>query len=123
MGPERITIDYSRDERNALIYSFPNVEIIPCFFHFMKNITKHLKEIRSNNKTLKNLDNYCLSNIKLLWFIPFNNFDGFYKLILDKFRCKFPAFFKYFNKNYIKGKVLDKKQWNYDNIMFQINFY
>ena len=69
------------------------------------------------DQIIKNLAKDCLSNIKLLCFIPFNNFDGFYKLILDKFRCKFPAFFKYFNKNYIKGKLLDKKQWNYGNII------
>ena len=115
--PERISIDYSRAERNALIYSFPNIEIIPCFFHFMENIIKHFKEIRSNNKTIKNLAKDCLSNIKLLRFIPLNNFKEFYKLILDKYRCKFLSFFKYFEKNYIKGRVLDKKQWNYNNII------
>ena len=97
--PERITIDYSRAEKNVLIYSFLNVDIIPCFFHFMENITKHFNEIRANIKTIKNLSKDSLSNIKLLCFILFNIFDGFYKLILNKFRCKFPAFFKYFNKN------------------------
>ena len=75
----------------------------------MENITKHFNEIRTNNKTIKNLAKDSLSNIKLLCFILFNNCNGFYKLRLDKFRCKFPAFFKYFNKNYIKGKLLDKK--------------
>ena len=115
--PERISIDYSRAERNALMYLFPNIEIIPCFFHFMENIIKHFNEIRSNNKTIKNLAKDCLSNIKLLCFIPLNNFKTFYKLILDKYRCKFPSFFKYFDKNYIKGRVLDKKHWNYNNII------
>ena len=68
-------------------------------------------------KLFKNLAKDCLSNIKLLCFIPLNNFKTFYKLILDKYRCKFPSFFKYFDKNYIKGRVLDKKQWNYNNII------
>ena len=66
--PERIIIDYSRAERNALIYTFQNLNIIPCFFHFMENITKHFNEIRSNNKTTKNLAKDCMSNIKLLCF-------------------------------------------------------
>ncbi len=84
--PDRITIDYSRAERNALKSLFPKVDILPCFFHFMENNIKHFKEIKSKNKTIKNLAKDCLSNIKLLCFLPMNNFNNFYKLILNKYR-------------------------------------
>lgn len=80
-NPERITIDYSRAERNAILYVFPNIQIIPCFFHFIFNCTKKLKELKSKSSTLKNAAKDCLSNIKLLSFVPLNKFDNFYELI------------------------------------------
>ena len=99
--PTRISIDYSKSERNAILELFPDIEILPCFFHFMENIVKHLKELRSKNKTIKKLAKDFLSNIKLLCFIPLNKFDSLYELIKTKYRTKFPNFFKYFDKNYI----------------------
>ena len=83
----------------------------------MVNIIKHLPEIRSKTKTLKNLAKDLLANIKILCFIPMNKFDNFYKIIVKKFRVKFPKFFKYFNKNYIKGRIFDKTIWNYSNVI------
>ena len=56
-------------------------------------------------------------NIKLLCFIPLNKFDNFYELIKRKYRCKFSTFFKYFDKYYIKGKLFDKKIWNYSMLL------
>ena len=53
----------------------------------------------------------------MLSFVPLNKFDYLYELIKGKYRSKFSKFFKYFDKNYIKGKVLDKKKWNYSNIL------
>jgi len=35
-----MTIDYSLAEYKVILYVFPNIEIIPCFFHFMQNIIK-----------------------------------------------------------------------------------
>ena len=115
--PNTISIDYSKAEKNALIYVFPNLKFIPCFYHFMVNIIKHLPEIRSKTKTLKNLAKDVLANIKILCFIPLNKLDSFYKLIVNKYRVKFPKFFKYFNKNYINGRIFDKTIWNYSNVI------
>ena len=53
-----------------------------------------------------------IANIKLLYFIHFDKFDNFYRLILDKYRSKFDDFFRYFNKYYIKGKLFKKEIWN-----------
>ena len=115
--PNKITSDYCPALISSIKITFPNTKIVPCFFHFLQNNIKKLPELRSKNNTLKKYANDLLANIRLLCFIPLNNFKEFYKLILDKYRCKFPVFFKYFEKNYIKGRVLDKKQWNYNNII------
>ena len=115
--PTTITIDYSKAEKNALQYVFPNIKFIPCFYHFMVNIIKHLPELKSKNKTIKTLAKDCLANIKLLSFIPLNYFDSFYKLIYNKYQVKFPKFFIYFKKNYINGKIFDKTIWNYTNVI------
>lgn len=92
IGNFRISIDYSRAEKNAILQLFPDIEILPCFFHFMKNVVKHLKEIRSKNKTIKKLAKDFLSNIKLLCFIPLNKFDGLYEWKKTKYRTIFLIF-------------------------------
>ena len=40
---KRISIGYSRAELNIILHGFPEIEIIPCFYHFMSNIIKHFK--------------------------------------------------------------------------------
>jgi len=55
----------------------------------------------------------CLSNFKLLCFIPLNQIENFYNLIKAKYGVIFRNFFDYFTKNYIKGKLYDKTIWNY----------
>ena len=45
---------------------------------------KHLKEIKSKNITIKKVAKDCIANIKLLSFIPINDFDNFYRIILKK---------------------------------------
>ena len=126
--PNNVTIDYSKAEKKALTEVFPNIQFIPCFYHYMVNITKHIPELKSKNKSLKLIAKDCLANIKLLSFVPLSKFNNFYNLIVDKYRVKIPKFFKYFEKNYIRGKIFDKTIWNYtkainNNINNDIIFY
>ena len=81
----------------------------------MLNIVKHFKELRAKNKNIKKLANDSLANFKLLSFIPYNNVDNFFNLLKSRYRVTFKQFFSYFEKNYIKGKVFDKKIWNFSN--------
>ena len=83
----------------------------------MVNCCKKLKELKSKTNTIKQAAKDCLINIKLLSFIPLNKFDYFYDLIKTKYKNIFSGFFKYFDKNYIKGKVFDKKIWNYSILL------
>ena len=45
--PNRITIDFSKSEFNSYKLIFPNITIIPCFYHFCQNITRKLPQIYS----------------------------------------------------------------------------
>ncbi len=55
----KITIDYPLSELNAIQYIYPNIIIIPCFFHFIQNICKKIPDIKSKNKTLKSKSKDC----------------------------------------------------------------
>ena len=79
----------------------------------MQNAIKHFLEIRCKNKTLKNIAKDCLANIRLLYFIHLNKIDNFYNEIKNKYRVKFPKFFKYFDNNYIKENSIYSIIWNY----------
>ena len=79
--PKKITCDFCKALLLSIKIVFPGCSIIPCFFHFMQNVIKHFGEIRSKNKTIKDLAKDCLANIRLLCFIPLNKIDSFYKEI------------------------------------------
>ena len=89
--------------------------MIPCFFHFIQNNIKKLPEIRSKNKTIKEYAKDCLANIRLLCFVDHEKINNFYKDIKDKYRTKFPKYFKYFDANYMNENSRFKKIWNYND--------
>ena len=98
-NPQIISIDFSKAELKSLKYVFKNIIIVPCFNHFISNITKHLKQLKYKNSKEKNIAKDLLANIKLLVFLPIENIKDFYKIIEVKYKDKFPQFFKYFKKN------------------------
>ena len=51
--PNNITMDLCKAEINGARKIFPNTNIILCFFHYMQRIVKHLKELKSVNKKVK----------------------------------------------------------------------
>ena len=61
----------------------------------MQNNIKKLPEIRSKNKTIKEYATDCLDNIRLLCFVEHEKINNFYKDIKDKYRTKFPKYFKH----------------------------
>ena len=65
-----ISIDFSKAELKSLKYVFKNITIVPCFFHFISNIIKHLKQLKSKNIKERNIAKDLLANIKLLVFLP-----------------------------------------------------
>ena len=86
--PKLITIDYSIPELTSIFSVFPKVTILPCFFHFIKNIIKKLPQLKSRNNNVINTTRNLLSNIKLLCFIPLSIVQDFYEKINNKFGRK-----------------------------------
>ena len=121
-NPKKITIDFSKALILSLKVCFPSIIIIPCFFHYMQNVIRHFKEIKRKNKTIKDLAKDCLANIRMLAFIPYNKINSFYNELKNKYRVKFPALFKYIDKNYINENSIYSNIWNYNqNIDININ--
>ena len=81
-----ITIDYSLAEYNAIKTVFQNCQIIPCFFHFIQNISKRIINLKSKNLVKKKAAKNLLANMKLLAFVPLSVLDTFYNLIKSKFK-------------------------------------
>ena len=107
-NPNFISIDFAKAEFKALKYVFPSIKIIPCFFHFVANISKKINDLKSKNKNKnkKDLAKDLLSNIKLLVFYHWKKFNGSFKLISDKYEKLFPDFFRYIKlKDFFKINV------------------
>ena len=51
--PTKITIDYSKAEKNAIYHAFPKIIIDNYFFHYIVNILKYFRELKSKNKNIK----------------------------------------------------------------------
>ena len=116
--PNKITSDYCPALISSIKITFPNTKIVPCFFHFLQNNIKKLPELRSKNNTLKKYAKDLLANIRLLCFIPLNNIESFYKNIKNKYRCKFPNYFRYLERNYINENSRYQKIWNYNELIY-----
>ena len=69
-NPQHISIDFSKAELKSIKLIFKNITIVPCFFHFISNIIKHLKQLKSKNIKERNIAKDLLANIKLLVFLP-----------------------------------------------------
>ena len=63
-SPINITIDFSKAEYIAYKKVFPNIRIIPCFYHYCQNITRKLPELRDDNKVIKKLAKELFTNLK-----------------------------------------------------------
>ena len=87
------------------------------FLSFYAESNKKLPELRSKNKVLKDYAKDLLASIRLLCFIDLNKIDNFYSQIKDKYRSKFPKYFKYFDKNYINNYSRFSKIWNFNEII------
>ena len=112
--PEIINCDCYIAEIKAIKKTFNDSHIIICYYHVIKRIIQHLPEIRNKNKIKKEHAKNLLNNIKILIFIKKSNIMEYYKLMENKYKTEFPAFFKYFKKNHFQKYPLKELDWNYD---------
>ena len=55
--------------------------------------------------------------MKILLFIDNDKVDDYFKMIKDKYFYSNKNFFKYFENNYMKNKILKNREWNYYNFI------
>ena len=114
--PNNITLDFRRGPITSFKYKFPNIKIVPCFFHFIQKIILHLSEVKSaNNKNNKDALN-LLSNIKLICFWLLEYIDPFFE---KKNIKKIPKFFSYFERIY--WWFFSDRCWNHYNLSVSTN--
>ena len=112
--PKYVTSDYHRGQIAAINSSFPDSQVILCWFHALKNIKTKIPNLTSKNIKEKIVSKNLIANIKLMFFIPEDKIDGFYASIKKKFNDKcYESFYKYLNKflfRKINGKLY---LWNF----------
>ena len=113
--PDLFTVDFGRAGYTAIKNIFPNTRIFPCYFHLIRRLIIHLKDLKSNNKVIKRNAKNLLFNMKLLLFIEDDKIDEFIELIKDKYYSAYKKFIDYFEKTYMINKPFKDRQWNYYN--------
>lgn len=114
-APKYITLDFSKDEENAVLEVFENTEIIFCFFHLVKCWWNKLNKLGLRNKNFKNLSKSLVFNLKLLAFTNRDDVQSFYKNTNLYNDNKYSEFFKYVDKQWINNNKFIK--WNYYDVL------
>ena len=114
--PKNITMDLCKAEINAARKIFPKTNIILCFFHYMQRIVKHLKELKSANKKLKEKAKDLLSNLKLKVFLEYEDIKHFYEKNKYKYAKDFKKFLKYYDKTFFNTNPYKNNFWCYYKI-------
>ena len=89
---------------------FQNTRIFPCYFHLVRRISIHIKNLKSKKNVIKRKAKNLLLNMKILFFIDDDKIDSFFSLIKKNFYNSNKNFFKYFENNYMKNKLLKSRQ-------------
>ena len=125
-NPTLITSDCALSFAIAIKKTFPQCIHILCYYHVIKRIILHLKELKSKNKELKRKAKNLLSNIKLLLFVNKDDIEDFFIEIKKVYFSTFKKFIKYFYKNFFIRYPFNNKQWNYNvainNNIFDIDY-
>lgn len=76
-NPNVLTVDFGKAGYLAISKVFPSTRIFPCYFHLIRRLVLHIKNLRSKNKLVKRNAKNLLFNMKLLLFIESENIDNF----------------------------------------------
>ena len=117
LNPELITVDFGKAGLKAINKIFPNARIFPCYFHMIRRLCLHIKNLKSSNKVIKRAAKNLLFNMKILLFIDSDKIDSFFTLIKNKYYNTNKKFFIYFEKYYMENKIIKDRQWNYYNFL------
>ena len=65
--PKKMTVDCQKAHLISLYKFFPNTCIIICYFHIIRRLVIHLKDLKNKNMTKKENAKNLLSSMKLLF--------------------------------------------------------
>ena len=116
-NPDLITVDFGKAGYIAIKNIFPNIRIFPCYFHLIRRMVIHLKNLKSKNKVLKRNSKNLLFNMKILLFIDNDKIEYFFDLIKNKYYGGYKRFIDYFEKTYMHNIPFNNRQWNYSNFL------
>ena len=103
------TADFERGLRKALIDSFPNSEILGCYFHMIKALWIKAKKYKLCKKALFKETIILIFSFKIYPYIPKDQRDDYINQIENNFKSKpnFERLIIYFKKNWAKTNFLD----------------
>ena len=102
-NPPVITLDFRKVGYLAFKNIFPKTRIFPCYFHLIRRLIIHIKNLRSDNKVIKRASKNLLFYMKILLFIDHDKIDEFFELIKIKYYDSNKKFFDYYEKNIWKS--------------------
>ena len=117
-SPKNITSDFHMGQIKAILSVFNETNLILCWFHALRNIKNKIPFLNSKNSTDKLISKNIIANIKLMFFIPEEDIENFYRNIKNKYNNNsYKIFYKYLDK-FINKKINGKKYlWNYSKII------
>ena len=115
--PKLFTVDFGKAGYLVLQHVFPKTRIFTCYFHLIRRLIIHLKNLRSKNKIVKRNAKNLLFNFKLLIFIDSDKIVEFFNKIKEEYYNNHKKFIDYFEKQYFKNSPFKDKQWNYSNYL------
>lgn len=96
--------------------TYKNSQILPCFFHFCQALWRKANKLRLRRSKYISLAKDMILNLKVLAFTKiedvvkrFENIKRYFTRLGENFE----EFIAYFDNNWIKGKKINIKHWNY----------
>jgi len=118
--PKFIMTDFSKSlmnsVKNQLILHDEEAKIVPCFFHFCQCLWRKASSLGLRKKDLVKRTKLVILNLKALCFRKTEKVEYYFQKIQTVFTLGESAYkplFRYFEKNWIKGKICSPNVWNY----------
>ena len=116
INPHFITVDFETAEITAVKELFPDSELVPWFFHFVKWLWMNAQLCGLRKKIIVGETKQLIFSLKALAFRPQNRVYSRFKRIKALYEFRHPwfrSFLEYFESTWMDGKF-QIKDWNYN---------
>ena len=106
------------DQIKAILSVYNESKLILCWFHALRNIKNKIPFLNSKNTNDKLISKNIIANFKLMFFIPEEDIEDFYKNIKSHYNNNsYHNFYRYMDK-FINKKINGKKYlWNFSKLI------